>query len=81
MASRLIDKVRLENLEPEDEGSVIRFRKYGQHYLFAAMKVGDYWYLTQDGSRSSRQGKPPLPWWGLLDFIGERNYSTIEVLA
>jgi hypothetical protein len=70
--------------EPTAEGSVIRFRKFGQSYTFAAVKVGVYaptWYVTQDGGRTARQGVPPKTWDSLLDWIGERNFATIEVLG
>lgn len=79
-------------LEPAN-GSVIRFAKYHGVYQFAAIRVdrvvGDltggatmaYWYVTQDGSRSSRQGRPPMQWDALLDWIGERNWDSIEVLS
>ena len=39
------------------------------------------WYITQDGSRSSRQGHAPKTWDGLLDWIGERHWDSIEVLS
>lgn len=67
--------------EPVEQGSVIRFRKYDQKYSFAAIKIDYHWYVTQDGSRSARQGRPPMLWSELLDWIGERNYSTVEVLS
>ncbi|AGK87552.1 hypothetical protein M045_gp73 [Mycobacterium phage HINdeR] len=67
--------------EPVEDFTVVRFRKYNQMYTFAAMKVGRRWFLTQDGSRTSKQGKAPMVWSDLLDFIGERNWDTIEVLS
>lgn len=72
-------------LEPAGKDVVIRFRKYDRRYSFAALKVVGIgypkWFLTQDGTRSSRQGKAPMVWSDLLDFIGERNWDTIEVLS
>ncbi|AGK88003.1 hypothetical protein M041_gp16 [Mycobacterium phage Severus] len=67
--------------EPAEEGTVIRFRKYNQIYTFAAIKVGGSWFITQDGSRTSRQGHAPKSWSQLLAWIGERNWNTIEVLS
>jgi hypothetical protein len=80
-------------VEPEFTASVVRFQKFD--YSWAAIKVGgsiaEYirtgradagrWYVTQDGSRSARQGIPPKTWSELLEWIGERNWDTIEVLA
>ncbi|AFF28348.1 hypothetical protein FDI09_gp22 [Mycobacterium phage Twister] len=71
----------LSPVEPAEEGTVVRFRKYNQVYTFAAIKVGHLWFITQDGSRTSRQGHAPKTWQALLDWIGERNWSTIEVLS
>jgi hypothetical protein len=73
--------------EPAGESRVIRFSKYGNTYCFAAIKVsqGNFasarWYVTQDGSRSSRQGHPAKTWGELLSWIGERNWDKIEVLS
>ncbi|AFU20696.1 hypothetical protein SEA_CHUPACABRA_70 [Mycobacterium phage Chupacabra] len=71
----------LTPVEPAEEGSVVRFRKYNQIYTFAAIKVGDRWFITQDGSRTSRQGHAPKTWAQLLEWIGERNWTTVEVLS
>lgn len=74
-------------VEPAGENRVIRFAKYGNTYCFAAIKVRDIvtgvdrWYVTQDGSRSSRQGHAPKTWDALLEWIGERNWGGIEVLS
>lgn len=81
MAVRLVEQVSLLNLEPKEQGSVIRFAKFNQEYQFAAIKIGDGWYVTQDGSRSSRQGYSPKAWSELLTWIGDRNWETIEVLS
>lgn len=72
--------------EPQGDGAVIRFAKYGKGFCFAAIKVTDLlgcsrWYVTQDGSRSSRQGHPPKTWDALLEWIGGRNWDGIEVLS
>lgn len=67
--------------EPKDTGSVIRFKKYNQAYFFAAIKIGEFWYITQDGARTPAQGKGPYDWEDLLEWIGERNYGTVEVLS
>lgn len=73
--------------EPQAVHSVVRFVKYDQRYTFAAIKaytdaagIG-IWFLTQDGSRTSRQGHAPKYWADLLRFIGERNLHTLEVLS
>lgn len=73
--------------EPAGDNRVIRFAKYGNTYSFAAIKVGSglgqpaLWYVTQDGSRTSRQGHAPKTWDALLDWIGARNWDKIEVLS
>jgi len=68
--------------EPAETGSVIRFRKYRGAYTFAALKVpAGRWFLTQDGSRTPRQGYAPKDWGQLLTFIGEHNWGSIEVLS
>lgn len=74
--------------EPSGTATVVRFRKYGQAYSFAAIRIGNtigsrvgIWYVTQDGTRTSRQGIGPKSWDELLDWIGDRNVSTIEVLS
>lgn len=77
-------------VEPTEENAVIRFSKYGNTYSFAAIKVAQSpdgvhgpckWFITQDGSRSSRQGHAPKAWGELLSWIGERNWGRIEVLS
>lgn len=74
-------------VEPVGMHSVIRFVKYNQKYTFAAIKAytdgtgQGVWFITQDGSRSSRQGHPQRNWDGMLSFIGERNWANIEVLG
>jgi len=66
-------------------GSVIRFRKYGGACNFVAIKIasgiGALWYVTVDGSRSSRQGIPPEDWQELTDWIDEHNWDRIEVIS
>jgi hypothetical protein len=70
--------------EPIEYGTVVRFRKFNQSYTYAAIKVptvgGTVWYLTQNPTRTQDR-KAPKSWDELLDFIGERNYDTIEVLS
>lgn len=68
--------------EPEAIGSVVRFRKYNFGYTFAAIKTpNELWYITQDGTRTSRQGHAPKSWDDLLAWIGQRNWHRIEVLG
>ena len=84
-----VEKALLQRpAEPLGRDVVIRFTKYGSGYTFAALKVGGSnpfepakWFLTQDGSRTSRQGHPPKVWADLLTWIGERNWASIEVLS
>ncbi|QBP31457.1 hypothetical protein KIY76_gp72 [Mycobacterium phage Miramae] len=68
-------------VEPAEDGAVIRFVKYNLTYTFAAIRVLGRWYITQDGSRSARQGHAPKAWDELLAWIGERNWHRIEVLS
>ncbi|AEJ94534.1 hypothetical protein PBI_ACHEBE_71 [Mycobacterium phage Achebe] len=67
--------------EPSVDGTVIRFVKYNLSYTFAAIRVLGRWYITQDGTRSPRQGHAPKAWDELLAWIGERNWHRIEVLS
>jgi hypothetical protein len=72
-------------VEPVGYDNVIRFKKFNQGYTYAAIKVMSYaagpvWYLTQNPTRTQDR-KSPKTWSELLDFIGERNYHTIEVLS
>jgi hypothetical protein len=72
-------------VEPLAEDVVIRFRKYGLAYTFAAIRIitgiGDaVWYITQDGTRPQSR-KAPKTWGDLLEWIGERNWGTIAVLS
>ena len=73
--------------EPVNNHSVIRFTKYDQKYTFAAIRAytdglhRGVWFITQDGSRTSRQGHSPKTWDELLTFIGERNWNRVEVLS
>lgn len=66
--------------EPAGLGTVVRFRKYDRRYTYAAIKVGLEWYLTQNPARPQDR-KEPKKWSSLLDFVGERNWDTIEVLS
>ncbi|AHG24117.1 hypothetical protein PBI_NYXIS_72 [Mycobacterium phage Nyxis] len=68
-------------VEPAEDGAVIRFVKYNLSYTFAAIRVLGRWYITQDGTRSPRQGHAPKAWDELLAWIGERNWHRIEVLS
>lgn len=76
--------IELRPTEPEGDFAVIRFTKFG--YTWAAIKTrtitGRYlWYVTQDGSRSARQGVTPKTWDDLIDWISDRNWEFIEVLS
>lgn len=76
--------LELQPKEPVTPGSVVRFRKY--NYTWAAIKTttitGNYrWFITQDGSRSARQGVAHKSWSELLEWIAGRNWDTIEVLS
>ena len=79
--------------EPIGDGTVVRFTNW-EGYEYAAIRVpqrgvtsspfaatAHRWYVTQDGSRSSRQGVPPKNWVELLNWIGAKNWHTIEVLS
>lgn len=66
--------------EPAGQGTVVRFRKYNRRYTYAAIRVLSEWYLTQNPTRPQDR-KAPKTWAELLDFVGERNWDTIEVLS
>jgi hypothetical protein len=71
--------------EPLEANAVIRFRKYGGTYSFAAIKG------SVDSSLWFVQGHPPLTWdellywpltWDeLLYWIGPHNWHQIEVMS
>lgn len=71
----------LEGLAPVEPppGSVIRFRKFG--YTWAAISIMGDWYVTQDGSRTERQGVPVRSWAQFLVWVYKENWGTIEVLS
>lgn len=76
-------KSRLKNLTPEEplgQGTVVRFKKYNRRYTYAAIRVGSEWYLSQNPTRPQDR-KAPKYWSELLEFIGDRNWDTIEVLS
>lgn len=62
-----------------DEGHVIQFKRSyernGRLYDFAAIKIGQQWYLTKSSYSAVRS---PLSWDELLDFIGDNEvwYAT-----
>jgi hypothetical protein len=76
-------KAALADLTPDEPlgtGAVIRFKKYRHAYSYAAIRATDHWYLTQDGTRPGSR-KAPKTWDELLEWIGESNWNTIEVLS
>ncbi|ALA07894.1 hypothetical protein SEA_FAYELY_81 [Mycobacterium phage Fayely] len=63
--------------EPAVDGSVVRFsREDWGDYLYAAIRVGGYWYVTQ--SKLSRHSEKD--WEHFLDWLGEENWSTLELM-
>lgn len=83
-------KAALKGLTPDEPAgadAVVRFRKYNGRYSYAAIKTVEgpleqaRWFVTQDGTRSARQGIPPKTWPELLEWIGERNWDAIRVLS
>lgn len=82
LAEAEFDLASAKPREPEGKYAVIRFSKYSSGYTFAALRTpSGLWFITQDGSRSSRQGHAPKSWDNLLIWIGERNWAGIEVLS
>lgn len=76
-------KARLKSLVPDEplgQGTVVRFKKYNRRYTYAAIRVGSEWYLSQNPTRPQDR-KAPKYWSELLEFIGDRNWDTIEVLS
>lgn len=73
--------------EPQEDGTVVRFRKWGQSYWYAAIRGrqdpfgNGRWYFTQDPNRAGGNKITPQDWGGLLDKVGERNWGTLEVLS
>lgn len=66
--------------EPLGLAAVVRFKKYRHAYSYAAIRTPNgLWYLTQDGTRPGSR-KAPKTWTELLEWIGESNWSGIEVL-
>lgn len=75
-------------VEPTDNEAMIRFKKFG--YSWGAIRVftdptlgapSVRWFITQDGSRSARQGIPAKTWVDLLEWMSERNWDTIKVMS
>ena len=73
----------LASAQPDEPNrdAVIRFYKYNATYPFAAVCAGGEWYVTQNGKRSASQGYPPRKWADLVEWIGQRNWDSIEVLS
>jgi hypothetical protein len=76
-----LSDTKLYIADEPNHGSVIRFVKYAGGYTFAALNIEGCWFVTQDGSRSGKQGFPPMDWDTLLEWIGSRNLDTIELLS
>lgn len=53
------------------EGSIIEFKNFGS-YLYVAVRVGNRWFLTQDGTRSSAQ--PSMTWNALQSWAGRDQF-------
>lgn len=73
----------LSSAQPDEPNrdAVIRFFKYNGSYPFAAICASGLWYVTQNGKRSAAQGYPARKWADLVEWIGERNWDSIEVLS
>lgn len=81
MAVALVSKP----IEPLHDGSmtppVVRFTKW-EGYTYAAIRTPDErWFVTQDPDRYGNQRIFPMRWEELLDWLGERNWSTLELLT
>lgn len=61
---------------PKFDGAVIKFDKFD--YAWAAIKVKGKWYVTQDGSRTARQGIAPMTDDAFLAWVYESNWDSIE---
>jgi hypothetical protein len=60
---------------------VVRFTKF-DGYSYAAIRTPDgTWFTTQDPRRYGDQRIFPMTWADLLDWLGERNWSSLELLT
>jgi hypothetical protein len=73
--------------EPSDDAAVVRWNKVWNctAYTYAAIRGEDnpggaLWYTTQDPRLSGKNKILPMTWDELLDRIGERNWSSLELL-
>ena len=76
----------LTPVEPDEEGTVVRFTKWdGYHYAAIRGKSnqsGDgIWYFTQDPTRTGGNKMNPGTWRLVLETVGIRNWDTLEVLS
>lgn len=81
MAVALVSKP----IEPVHDGTmlppVVRFTKF-DGYSYAAIRTPDgTWFTTQDPGRYGNQRIFPMTWADLLDWLGERNWSSLELLT
>ncbi|AEJ95056.1 hypothetical protein FGG22_gp033 [Mycobacterium phage Hammer] len=60
-------------VEPREDGSVVRFSKFGG-YNYAAIRVEGMWYVTQ-GRRCYISQKY---WDAFLDWVGEDCWGSLE---
>lgn len=66
-----------EPQEPE-VGRVVRFKALGS-YNYAAIRVGDHWYVTNDGARRS-SAVPRMTWSDLLEWGGQQMRDTLQIM-
>jgi len=72
--------------EPKGVGTVVRWTKWSGYthasILGKVNVVGDgVWFTTQDPTRTGGNKILPSTWDDLLSQIGERNWSSLEVLS
>jgi hypothetical protein len=61
--------------------NVVRWSKF-DGYSYASIQTPDgTWFTTQDPDRYGKQRIFPVSWDDLLAVIGERNWSTLELLS
>ena len=75
--------VKLVAMRPAEpgEGSVIRFTNYDSKYTYAALRAGELWFITQDGTAGSWSRLGAMDWDELLDWLGTDNWYSLELLS
>lgn len=77
-------QLQVEKPKQPYAGSIVAFIKVfpgdERKFRYAAMRYGEFWYITQNGERALAR-LPRMTWSELLTFVGPENYNTISVMT